>query len=62
MRKIKKFISVICVVALLAGVLSTGVYAAGAERDYTIISPYADVDWSWNQYKADLHTHTTGYD
>ena len=62
MRKIKKFISVICVVALLAGALSTGVYAAGAERDYTIISPYADVDWSWNQYKADLHTHTTASD
>ena len=62
MRRTKKFISVVCVVALLAGILSTGVYAANAERDYTIISPYADVDWSWNQYKADLHTHTTASD
>ena len=62
MRRTKKFISVICVVALLAGVLSTGVYAASADKDYTIISPYANVDWSWNQYKADLHTHTTASD
>ena len=44
----KKVISVICVVALLAGALSTVGYAA--DRDFTIVNPYADVDWSWKLY------------
>ncbi len=60
MKKAKKLISVICVVAMFAGVLSTVAFAA--ERDYTIINPYNDVDWSWDQYKSDLHTHTTASD
>lgn len=60
MKITKKVISVICVVALLASLLSTVAFAA--ERDYTIINPYADVDWSWDQYKTDLHTHTTASD
>ena len=62
MKKTKKLLAVICVVAMLAGVLSTAAYAAKADRDYTIINPYADVDWSWDQYKADLHSHTTASD
>lgn len=62
MTKTKKIISIICVVALLVGMLSTGVFAAGVERDYTITNPYADVDWSWDQYKADLHSHTNASD
>lgn len=62
MKTSKKFISVFCVVALLAGMLSTGAFAAGIDRDYTITNPYADVDWSWNQYKADLHSHTNASD
>ena len=62
MKKTKKLLAVICVVAMLAGVLSTAGYAAKADRDYTIINPYANVDWSWDQYKADLHSHTTASD
>ena len=62
MKTTKKVLAVICVVALLAGVLSTAGYAAKADRDYTINNPYADVDWSWKQYKADLHSHTTASD
>ncbi len=61
MKTTKKLISVICVVAMLAGVLSTACYAA-YDKDYTITNPYADVDWSWEQYKADLHSHTTASD
>ncbi len=35
-------------------------FANGNDVDYTINSPYADVDFtSVNQYKADLHSHTT---
>ncbi len=58
----KKLISVICVLAMLAGVISTVAYAADAGKDYTIVNPYADVDWSWEQYKTDLHTHTNASD
>ena len=58
----KKILAIICAIAMLAGVLSTVGYAAKADRDFTIINPYADVDWSWDQYKADLHSHTTASD
>lgn len=61
MKNFRKLLSLFCVVAILAGVLSTGVYAA-TDIDYTIINPYEGVDWSWEQYKADLHTHTTASD
>lgn len=60
MKTTKKLIAVICVVAMLAGAISTVGYAA--DRDYTIINPYENVDWSWDQYKTDLHTHTTASD
>lgn len=62
MKKAKKLIAVICAVALFTGVLSTVGLAASTDVDYDIISPYANVDWSWEQYKADLHTHTTASD
>ncbi len=61
MKKTKKLIAIICVVALFTGILSTVGLAAG-DVDYTIVNPYADVDWSWEQYKADLHSHTTASD
>ena len=62
MKKTRKLIAVACVIAMFAGVLSTVGLAADAGVDYTISNPYANVDWSWNQYKADLHTHTTASD
>lgn len=61
MKKMKKALSVLCVVALLIGTFSTVAFAA-TDVDYTITNPYANVDWAWEQYKADLHTHTTASD
>ena len=62
MKKTLKLIAIICTVAMLAGVFSTVGLAAEADIDYVITSPYADVDWSCEQYKADLHSHTTASD
>lgn len=62
MKKTRKLISVICVVAILVGTLSTVGLAANKKVNYTIINPYEDVDWSWDKYKADLHSHTTASD
>ncbi len=61
MKKTKKIIALVCVLALFTSVLTTVGYAAN-DVDYTIANPYADVDWSWKQYKADLHSHTTASD
>lgn len=61
MKKTRKVVSILCVIAMLVGLFSTSVIAAN-DVDYTIINPYANVDWSWDQYKADLHTHTTASD
>ncbi len=61
MRQTRKLLSVLCVVALLVGSLSTVAFAT-TDVDYKITNPYANVDWSWEQYKADLHTHTTASD
>ena len=61
MKTTKKVVSVLCAVALLIGTFSTVAFAA-TDVDYTIINPYENVDWSWEQYKADLHTHTTASD
>ncbi len=64
MYKTKKIVSVVCCIALLIGAFSTVGLAADASTrvDYTITNPYADVDWSWKQYKTDLHSHTTASD
>lgn len=61
MRKTNKFIAL-----ALAGVMtfSCGVMASAAEDfDYKINNPYETVDFdNWDQYKADLHCHTTASD
>ncbi len=62
MKNIRKLLAMICVVSMLCGAFATVGYAASEDVDYTITNPYADVDWSWQQYKADLHTHTTASD
>lgn len=62
MKKTLKLIAIICTVSILAGVLSTVGLAVEPEIDYVITSPYEDVDWSWEQYKTDLHSHTTASD
>lgn len=62
MTKMKKILSVICVVSLLMGALSCVALAAQAGVDYTITNPYDGVDWNWKQYKTDLHSHTSATD
>lgn len=56
----KKTLSIILSVILALSVLSVPAFAV---KDYTIVSPYADVVWSgegaWGAYKGNLHTHST---
>ena len=59
---VKKAISVITSTALLASCSAVAAFAA-IDVDYTINSTYQDVNWStYNQYKADLHSHSTASD
>ncbi len=60
MKKIAfKIVSVLLVAVFL---FSTGISALAVEtaNDYTIVSPYKDVNWGvTNEYKGNLHTHST---
>lgn len=59
---LKKVISVIASAAFLTASSAVGVFAADGV-DYKINSTYQNVDWSaYNQYKADLHGHSTASD
>lgn len=66
MNNFKKVLAVL----LASGILFTGTaFVSGAapgqnaEHDYTVISPYEDVDWdNWLPLKAALHTHTLASD
>ncbi|MBQ6164612.1 MAG: hypothetical protein IJK23_09070 [Clostridia bacterium] len=59
MKKLLKPLCVLLTALLLGSVLPFSVLAAG-ETDYTVVDPYAAVDWeTWGQYKANLHTHST---
>lgn len=62
MKKTKKAIAVLLSLTMLIGLFTTVGLAAEGDVDYVIISPYDDVDWSWEQYKTDLHSHTTASD
>lgn len=58
MKKSKKLISVLLVVSIAIS-LFLPVTAFAGQVSYEITSPYETVDWeNWNQYKAQLHTHT----
>ncbi|MCR5783458.1 MAG: hypothetical protein K6G90_12090 [Clostridia bacterium] len=56
----KKSLSILLTIALLAGIFSVAGFAA--DVDYAIANPYESVDWSWKQYRADLHSHTNASD
>ena len=58
MKMSKKLIAISLVVSLVMALfLPVGAFAG--QVDYKITSPYATVDWDeWNQYQAQLHTHT----
>ena len=64
MKKSRKVISFVLCLALVAGAFSTACFAAEKKDiNYIITNPYADVDWNtWQQYKADLHSHSTQSD
>ena len=61
MKNFKKIMSILLAIAIVVGVFSTMSFAKN-EVYYTIDNPYENVNWSWKQYKADLHTHTTASD
>ncbi|MBB1511860.1 hypothetical protein H5399_04485 [Tessaracoccus sp. MC1627] len=55
------------VAAAVAGILALTAVpmeasATTTDLDYKVTSPYAGVDWSWYQYKAGFHNHTTESD
>ncbi len=55
---VKKIISVIIALVAIANIFSISAFATNTVS-YTITSPYESVDWdTYNQYKAQLHTHT----
>lgn len=55
----KKITSVLLVIVMM--ILPLGIGATAIESDdYTLVSPYASVDWdTWKQYKGNLHTHSS---
>lgn len=60
MKTLKKTIS--CILAL-AMMFSCCIIAFAEDVDYKINNPYETVDFeNWDQYKADLHCHTTASD
>lgn len=60
--KLKKALAVILSMVMLATGTAIGAYAVDGV-DYTITSTYEDIDWATvNQYKADLHSHSTASD
>ncbi len=62
-KKVLCLLSLVLCVCLLPPAAATAAAPAGNEHDYTIDSPYKDVDWdSWKALKAALHTHTIASD
>lgn len=54
---------ILCAVLLLPCFSAAAESGAAKNVDYTIIDPYADVDWDTvRQYKTALHTHTNASD
>ena len=58
MKFSKKLIAISLVIAIVSA-LFLPVSAFAGQVSYEITSPYETVDWdNWNQYQAQLHTHT----
>ena len=65
MRYLKRILCVAVCASVLSGCCTAAAADSGAgnDVDFTIVSPYADVDWDTvRQYKTALHTHTNASD
>ncbi|MDD6012287.1 MAG: hypothetical protein PUC33_05520 [Oscillospiraceae bacterium] len=62
MKKTRKIMALFLACVLCVGLLVPAA-AAGEEKTYTVVNPYADVVWegdgAWGAYKGNLHSHTT---
>lgn len=62
-KRFKKILGVVLSAVMLAVPFTGGASAFKVDIDYTINNPYANVDWkAVNQYKTELHCHTTATD
>ncbi len=62
MKKFKKSLCILLAVIMVSGAFALNAFAL-EEKDYEIISPYAEVVWegeeAWGAYKGTLHSHST---
>ena len=62
-KNFKRVLSAALVVVMLFTAFHAAFAFGSKETDYTIISPYEQVDWStWKTYKANLHAHCDASD
>lgn len=62
-KKITALLSLLLCACLLTPAAAAGTAPDAAGHDYTVDSPYKDVDWdTWLALKAALHTHTIASD
>ncbi|MFU2401645.1 MAG: hypothetical protein ACM67T_07850, partial [Clostridiales bacterium] len=62
-KNFKRVLSAALVVVMLFTAFPAAFAFGSKETDYTIISPYEQVDWStWKTYKANLHAHCDASD
>ena len=62
-KNFKRVLSAALVVVMLLTAFPAAFAFGSKETDYTIISPYEQVDWStWKTYKANLHAHCDASD
>ena len=62
-KNFKRVLSAALVVVMLFTAFPAAFAFGSKETDYTIISPYEQVDWNtWKTYKANLHAHCDASD
>ncbi len=59
----KKVLSVFLATLFVGMLAPSAIAAAGADKNFTIVTPYEDINWDeWGSYKSQLHCHTTASD
>ena len=62
-KNFKRVLSAALVIVMLFTAFPAAFAFGSKETDYTIISPYEQVDWNtWKTYKANLHAHCDASD